>query len=101
MVSYIKDNIAFVKQYTKENLPGVTVIDGEGTFLPWLDFRGTGLSPEEIDRRIIHGAKLWLDSGRIFGQVGEGFQRINVAAPRSVLEECLRRIREHVIEVEK
>ena len=98
VVSYIKENIAFVKQYTKENLPGVTVIDGEGTFLPWLDFRGTGLSPEEIDRRIIHEAKLWLDSGRIFGKTGTGFQRINVATPRSILEECLRRIREYVVE---
>ncbi|MBR5975515.1 MAG: pyridoxal phosphate-dependent aminotransferase [Clostridiales bacterium] len=98
VVSYIKDNIAFVKQYTKENLPGVTVIDGEGTFLPWLDFRGTGLSSEEIDRRIVHEAKLWLDSGRIFGKTGAGFQRINVATPRSILEECLRRIREYVVE---
>ncbi len=97
VVSYIKDNIAFVKQYTKENLPGVTVIDGEGTFLPWLDFRGTGLSPEEIDKRIIYDAKLWLDSGKIFGKTGAGFQRINVATPRSILEECLDRIREHVL----
>ena len=97
VVSYIKDNIAFVKQYTKENLPGVTVIDGEGTFLPWLDFRGTGLSPEEIDKRIIYDAKLWLDSGKIFGKTGAGFQRINVATPRSILEECLDRIREHIL----
>lgn len=98
VVSYIKENIAFVKQYAKENLPGVTVIDGEGTFLPWLDFRGTGLSPEEIDRRIVHEARLWLDSGRIFGKAGAGFQRINVATPRSILEECLRRIRVYVVE---
>ncbi|MBR5418058.1 MAG: pyridoxal phosphate-dependent aminotransferase [Clostridiales bacterium] len=98
VISYIKENIAFLKKYTKENLPGVTVIDGEGTFLPWLDFRGTGLPAEEIDKRIIYDARLWLDSGKIFGKTGAGFQRINVATPRSILEECLRRIREHVIE---
>ena len=97
VVSYIKENIAFVKSYVKENLPGVKVIDGEGTYLMWLDFRGTGLSCEEIDRRIIYDAKLWLDSGKIFGKTGDGFQRINVATPRSILEECLVRIRDHVV----
>jgi cystathionine beta-lyase len=69
------------------------MVRGEGTYLVWLDFRGTGLDAEELDRRIIYEAKLWLDSGKIFGKTGEGFQRINVAAPRSVLEECLKRIR--------
>jgi len=64
----------------------------EGTYLLWLDFRGLGLSVEELDRRIIHEAKLWLDSGHIFGKCGEGFQRINAACPRSVLREALERI---------
>lgn len=93
MMSYVGENIRYVKEYVKENLPGVTVIDGEGTYLLWLDFRGTGLDPEELDRRIIYEAKLWLDSGKIFGHTGAGFQRINVAAPRAILTECLERIR--------
>ena len=97
VISYIKDNIAFVKKFTEEHLPGVKVIDGEGTYLMWLDFRGTGLSFEEIDRRIIYDAKLWLDSGVIFGEVGNGFQRINVAVPRKTIEECMCRIRKHVV----
>ncbi len=92
MLAYIRENIAYVKLYAKENLPGVNVIEGEGTYLMWLDFRGTGIDAEELDRRIIHEAKLWLDSGKIFGDTGRGFQRINVAAPRSIVEECLRRI---------
>ncbi len=93
MMSYVGENIRYVKEYVKENLPGVTVIDGEGTYLVWLDFRGTGLNPEELDHRIIYEAKLWLDSGKIFGHAGAGFQRINVAAPRAILTECLERIR--------
>ena len=92
MLAYIRENIAYVKLYAKENLPGVNVIEGEGTYLMWLDFRGTGIDAEELDRRIIHEAKLWLDSGKIFGDTGRDFQRINVAAPRSIVEECLRRI---------
>lgn len=93
MCAYVKDNFAFVKQFVEEQLPGVTMIDSEGTYLVWLDFRGTGLSADELDRRIIYEAKLWLDSGKIFGDSGKGFQRINAACPRSVLKEGMERIR--------
>ncbi len=93
MIEYVKANVLFVKDYVKKNIPKVKVIDGEGTYLMWFDFRGTGLSGSEIDRRIIYEAKLWLDSGRIFGKTGTGFQRINVAVPRSTLLECMERIK--------
>ena len=87
MCAYVRDNVAFVKQYVEERLAGVTMIETEGTYLVWLDFRATGLSAEELDRRIIHEAKLWL------GDSGKGFQRINAACPRSVLNEGLERLR--------
>lgn len=93
MLAYVSDNIKFVKQYVEENLPDVNMIDTEGTYLVWLDFRKTGLSVSELENLIIHKAKLWLDSGKIFGKCGEGFQRINVACPRSVLKEALDRIK--------
>ncbi|MCR5848836.1 MAG: aminotransferase class I/II-fold pyridoxal phosphate-dependent enzyme, partial [Lachnospiraceae bacterium] len=99
MHSYVKANIEYTREYVKNNLPGVNVIDGEGTYLMWLDFRGTGLDADEIDRRIINDARLWLDSGRIFGESGLGFERINVAAPRKIVTECLERIREHVLKI--
>ena len=92
MLAYVWENIAYVKKYVKDNMPGVNVIDGEGTYLLWLDFRGTGIDADELDRRIIYDAKLWLDSGKIFGKTGTGFQRINVAAPRKTIEECMKRI---------
>lgn len=93
MLAYVADNIAFTKKYVEEKLPGVRMTEHEGTYLVWLDFRGTGLSAEELDERIVYQAKLWLDSGKIFGESGRGFQRINVACPRSVLSEALERIR--------
>ena len=94
--AYVKENIEFVKQYVEEQFPGVNMVEHEGTYLVWLDFRGTGLSVEELDDKIINQAKLWLDSGKIFGSCGEGFQRINVACPRKVLEEALERIKNAV-----
>lgn len=94
MFVYISENIRFVKRYVEENLPNVTMTDTEGTYLVWLDFRKTGLNVCEFENLIINKAKLWLDSGKIFGKCGEGFQRINVACPRSVLKEALYKIKE-------
>ena len=93
MMAYVKSNIDYARNYVEEYLPGVKMINGEGTYLVWLDFRGTGIETEELDRRIIYDAKLWLDSGKIFGKTGQGFQRINVAAPRKTITECFERIR--------
>lgn len=93
MFRYVQDNIAFTKKYVEENLSGVTMVEHEGTYLVWLDFRGTGLNVEELEDLIIHKAKLWLDSGKIFGDSGKGFQRINVACPRAVLVEALNRLK--------
>lgn len=93
MIKYVSDNIEFAREYVKEKLPGVKMAEHQGTYLIWLDFRDLGLEVNELDDIIINKAKLWLDSGKIFGSTGEGFQRINVACPRSVLEEALERIR--------
>lgn len=101
MLSYVADNIAFTKRYVEENLQGVRMIEHEGTYLVWLDFRETGFSVDELEHLIVHKAKLWLDSGKIFGECGSGFQRINVACPRSVLTEALERIKKAMQEPEK
>ena len=93
MLSYVKANVEFAREYIKDNLKNVKLMDIEGTYLIWLDFRETGLTAKELDDLIINKAKLWLDSGRIFGKVGEGFQRINVACPRTTLKEALDRIK--------
>lgn len=93
MHAYVKENIAFVKSYVEENLPGVEMAEHEGTYLVWLDFRGLGLSTKELEDFIINRAKLWLDSGRIFGNSGKGFQRINTACPRKVLQQALEQIK--------
>lgn len=90
--AYIKSNIDFAADFVRNNLPGVKLIDTQGTYLIWLDFRNLGISAVELDDILINRAKLWLDSGKIFGKAGEGFQRINTTCPRSVLKEALSRI---------
>lgn len=93
MMRYVADNIALIGQYVEENLPGVRLVSHEGTYLVWLDFRKLGLDEEELEQRIVHEAKLWLDGGGMFGAGGAGFQRINAACPRKLLQEALERIR--------
>ncbi|MDR3271721.1 MAG: pyridoxal phosphate-dependent aminotransferase [Peptococcaceae bacterium] len=93
--AYLAKNIRFVKDFLTEHLPKVSLIEPEGTYLLWLDFSAYGLTQAELDRRIIHGAKLWLDHGTMFGAEGEGFERINVACPIVTLQEaCARLYRE-------
>lgn len=89
---YIWKNILFAKKYIEENCPKIKVIVPEGTYLLWLDFSGFDLTDKEINERILNKAKVWLDSGNMFGREGEKFQRVNCATPRSILEEALQRI---------
>ncbi len=90
---YLKGNIDFVDKFVKENLPGVKLVPMEATYLAWLDFKGTGLSTTQVDDLIRNKARLWLNSGTLFGKTGECFQRVNLACPRSILEEALNRIK--------
>jgi len=88
--SYIWDNIQFAVSYIQQRNPKIRPMIPEGTYLLWLDFSGTGLSDEEINHRILHMAKVWLDAGTMFGsEEGKYFQRINCATPRPVLEKAL------------
>lgn len=90
---YLKGNLDFVRDYLKTELPKIKLIEPEGTYLIWLDFRGLSLCERELEELIVKKAGLWLDSGAIFGRTGAGFQRINIATNRSVLKEALDRIK--------
>ena len=92
LLSYLEENLRRTRAFLAESLPQVKLIEPEGTYLLWLDCRGTGLSPEEQDEVIVQRGRIWLDEGRIFGKGGEGFQRINMACPWSILEEGLKRL---------
>lgn len=93
LLNYIKGNIDFTDKFIKENLKGVKLVPMEATYLAWIDFNGTGLSPDKIQDRIRNKARLWLNNGILFGNTGEGFQRLNLACPRSTLAEALNRLK--------
>ena len=93
---YIQSNIEFMMSYLKENIPQIKMIYPEATYLVWVDCSGLGLTDEELEDLIVKKANLWLDSGRIFGDVGRGFQRFNVACPRKILKQALEQLKEAV-----
>lgn len=90
---YLEENMAFLIRYSEENLPGFRPNKPEGTYLVWIDVRDWGLSQKELERFFINEAQVAMDGGGWFGIEGDGFMRMNVACPRSVLEEALERIR--------
>jgi cystathionine beta-lyase len=91
LMTYLTGNLALLRSRIA-GIPGVRLIEPEGSYLPWLDFRGAGLTHREICDLLIGRAKVWLDEGVMFGPEGEGFQRINIACPRAVLKDALDRI---------
>ncbi|MDR3348591.1 MAG: pyridoxal phosphate-dependent aminotransferase [Acidaminococcales bacterium] len=94
LLSYLAGNLAFVREFVKNHLPGVSLVEPEGTYLVWLDFKALGLCARELDEIIVGRAKLWLDAGTMFGAGGEGFQRVNIACPRAVLRDAFARLQE-------
>lgn len=92
--AYLDSNYQKAKALLAEKMPKVHLVEPQGTYLIWLDFRAYNLSDEKLDDIIIHQANLWLDSGHIFGPDGSGFQRINTACPWAVLEKGLNSLAE-------
>lgn len=90
--NYISENRKFVETYIKEKLPEIKVANLEGSYLLWLDFRAWGMTDIELEYFLCHEAFAIFDEGRLFGQGGKGFERMNLACPRYVLEETLERI---------
>lgn len=88
----IHHNYDILVDFIKKNLPSVTVYPLEGTYLAWLDFRNLGYDYLELEKKMI-AADLYLDEGYVFGQEGEGFERINIACPTWVLKEALERLK--------
>jgi len=92
LMLYLEGNINLVKSFLTTEIPQVHLTDPQGTYLLWLDFRKFNFTDDELEDIIVKKAKIWLNKGTIFGIEGKGFQRMNIALPRSVLEQALRQL---------
>lgn len=90
---YLWGNYQALCRFAKENLPQWEVCPLEGTYLPWVDITGTGLTSQAYADRLMEQARVWVNPGTMYGpQSGEGYIRLNIACPRSRLIEALERI---------
>jgi len=94
LIGYLYGNLEMLREFLADELPAIRLTEPEGTYLAWLDFSKLGFSDKELEKLLIHKAKVWLSSGPAFGAGGQGFQRFNIACPRSVLHQGLNRINE-------
>ena len=93
LMDYLKGNVDFLHSYLKENIPTIKLIEPEATYLLWLDCRSLNIDTEKLNKLLIQKAGLALNKGTTFGNDGEGFLRINIGCPRSVLEKALEKIK--------
>jgi len=94
LIYYLSGNMSLLDNFLQKNITEIKLVKPEGTYLVWLDCLGLGLTSNDLDAAITEKCKLWLNDGRMFGKGGSGFQRMNIACPRSVLENALDRLRE-------
>lgn len=93
LLPYLKENMLTAKQYIEENIPNISVMEPDGTYLLWLDCRKLGLTDEEIKEALLKKGKLGLEPGPKYGTGGEGFVRMNFACTRDTLMEGLERLK--------
>ncbi len=93
LLEYLWVNYVTVKEYITKYLPLIDLCPLEGTYLLWLDFSRYRLSIDELNRKLIHEAKIGLSSGEIFGKKGKGYQRMNIACSNTTINDVLKRLR--------
>jgi len=92
LIPYLHDNYILLRDTFRRHFPHLAVLPLEGTYLAWVDCRSLGVPSVELEEMLISDARVWLNAGSIYGAAGEGFLRVNLACPRAVLAEALRRL---------
>lgn len=92
LIKYIEDNVDFAIEYIKTNIPKLKVKKPEGTYLLWVDFNGLNVDEKDLKDALINKGRVALSSGSSFGIGGGGYYRINLACPRAMVLEALKRI---------
>ena len=93
LVEYIWGNVCYMKDFVEKNFPKAHFVDPDGTYLTWVDFSGYGLEDDDLEHLMVEEAKLWLDSGAIFGPETKQFERFNLGCPRSVVEQAMKQLK--------
>jgi cysteine-S-conjugate beta-lyase len=94
LMDYLWENYLYLEDFFQKHLPRVKVMKPEATYLIWLDFSDYGMKDAELIQFATEKAKVGLNNGGRFGSGGDGWLRLNIACPRSILAEALERLKE-------
>lgn len=100
VIAYLQGNLEMVRS-TLSRLPGIDLVEPEGTFLLWINFNGLGLNQNELDDFLRNKAKWAVTRGHSFGKEGNGFARVNIACTRAKLEAALKNLEAAVSEYQR
>lgn len=89
--AYIDENIRFACSYFQKHLPKAIVSPCEGTYLLWVNVKAYCDDSDILAKRMLAEGVI-LDEGTLFGVQGCGYERLNLACPRSIVEKCLERM---------
>ncbi|SMF89595.1 cystathione beta-lyase [Paenibacillus uliginis N3/975] len=92
LLSYVRGNMEYIRDFIQEHMPEVKVKLPQATYLLWIDFRGLGMSDEDLNRFLVQKAKIGMNRGVTFGKSAEGFMRMNMACTRATAEEAMSRL---------
>ena len=91
------ENKQIVKEFLESELPIIKLIDCDATYLLWLDCRKLNVSSNVLKEFLRQNQGLFLSAGSDFGEVGDGFLRLNSACPPKLLKDGLSKLKAGVI----
>lgn len=94
LLDYLWNNYLLLEQFISTHLPRVQVMKPEATYLIWLNFRDYGMNDKQLNDFIINKASVGLNNGARFGTGGEGWMRLNIGCPRSLLQQGLEQLKD-------
>lgn len=92
LMTYLAGTRDMVRDFLQQHLPQIKMIEPEGTYLLWLDCREMGLNDKQLKEFFVQKAGVGLSPGAMFGAEGSGHMRMNIGAPRSVIQQALENI---------
>lgn len=92
LLEYLHGNVEFLRHYFRERIPRVKLVEPQGTFLLWLDFRELGLDAKQLKDFLTQEARIAVSPGYWFGRQGAGYARMTIACPRAMLEDGLQQL---------
>lgn len=91
LLDYLYGNYEAMAEFCRRELPEFPIARLEGTYLVWMDCSSLGMPSDALEHALLDNARLWLNTGTMYGAEGEGYMRWNIACPRSVMLDGLNR----------